>query len=418
MKSKAKVYFYIFLLCFLTRWLFYILLQKDVFELFTDSYRYDILSNKILEGDINFDITGIIVAPLFPYFLAGLKYIFGNHWVYYFISFQFALVSLSAVYIFKLSKLCFNSFYIGIASAFIYILYPYTLWYNFTLVQETMFQCLFIFFVFYLVSFLKKKTNKSLFLMSTFFAFALLTKGHIILLLPMIALLLLLRTGMATAVTFGLIIITFCLPHSIHTYKKHNIFTLSSYGSGSLFWAGHSEFTYHCLIQESENRISQNGCDLDFLFDPNFIHNKVQINQTDWQIRNVQRTKHALRWIKANPSKFMKLKIKALLRFFIPGVDWQVYSIQNWIISLLFGSLIYIPSLFYLLKHRNTTDILVTITLLISLSVFLMFTVFYPQSRFRIITLEPILIIMASPFYYQLVKSKIKKRWHKRYAIS
>ena len=82
--QKTKYYFtsytegWIFFSFLLTRIGFKWLSGADNFQLFYDSSRYDMLSNRIVNGNYNLDVTAFITAPFYPYFLATTKYLFGE----------------------------------------------------------------------------------------------------------------------------------------------------------------------------------------------------------------------------------------------------------------------------------------------------------------------------------------------------
>ena len=103
-----KTHWLIFLLFFLSRCLFKWVTGHDNFELFGDSYRYDIFSDQLLSGNFNLDGFAFIIAPLYPYFLAGMKLLFGAYWQTAAVALQFAVVSWSGVWLYRLALLVFQ----------------------------------------------------------------------------------------------------------------------------------------------------------------------------------------------------------------------------------------------------------------------------------------------------------------------
>jgi 4-amino-4-deoxy-L-arabinose transferase-like glycosyltransferase len=373
------------------------------------------LSDRILEGNFDLDIVAFIVAPLYPYFIALCKLIASENWELLAVSIQFLLVSLSSVYIYKTAYLIFKSTEVAIISAVIFIIYPMTLWYNFTLTQETLFQSFFIIFCFNFLELIKTRTVKNTILASIFFALAFLTKSHITVLFPIILGILLVKIGFRKTVLFALIILIFTIPHGLVNKKLHGVYSFSSYGSNALLVAGHSSETYSCLNSEFKpfRTSQQKGCDLDLIFHkPYFTEGFGNVNALPIYERNKMRQKIAFSWIKENPIKFIKLKINGLVRFILPGLDFRIYKFSTWILSLLIGLLIYIPAYIILWQalKKDFWQHVLPVSLIISIAI--IFLVFYPQQRFRVITLEPILIIYASFFYWKLLKPKFKNLYN------
>ena len=405
------LYLSIFLICLLSRLLFKLISGYNNFELFGDSTRYDMLSDRILEGNFDLDIVAFIVAPLYPYFLVLCKWVAVENWELLAVSSQFLLVSLSSVYIYKTAYLIFKSTEVAIISALIFIIYPMTLWYNFTLTQETLFQSFFIIFCFHFLELLNTHTVKSTILASVFFALAFLTKSHITVLLPILLGILLIRIKFSKTALFVIVILISTIPHGLVNKKLHGVYSFSSYGSNSLLVAGYSDETYPCLNSGFKffRTNQQKTCDLDLIFHQPYITEGFgNINALPIYERNRARQKVAFSWIKENPIKFIKLKLNGLIRFILPGLDFRIYKFSTWFLSLIIGMLIYIPA-YITLWHAVKRDFwqhVLPISLIITIAI--IFLVFYPQQRFRVITLEPMLIIYASFVYWKLLKPKLR----------
>lgn len=186
--EERQLYLLLFLLFFVVRILFKWTSGYNNFELFLDSERYDEYSNNILQGHFNMDHTAFILAPLYPYFLAAIKFLFGANWQFFGVLFQFLLVSLSGVYLYKIAFLLFQKKRIALLAALFYCFFPMTLWYNFTFTQETLFQSLFIFAIYHLLRTLYGNP-KSLALSAIFYSLVFLTKSHLLLFSPFVVLL-------------------------------------------------------------------------------------------------------------------------------------------------------------------------------------------------------------------------------------
>ena len=400
---RSKTALILFIICFLSRLCFKYLSGYDNFELFGDSLRYDLLSNRIMSGNYDLDIVAFISAPFYPYFLAICKLILPSDWENLAVFLQFLLVSLSAVSLYNVSKLIFDDSRVSLLAALIYIFYPLTMWYNFTLTQETLFQCFFIFFFHAFIKFEILKSQSSLIAAGFFFSLALLTKSHITILLPIVLLILYYYRGVKPLLQFGSIILIMVLPFAWVNYKIHNVVSLSSYGANSLLLAGHSDETYPCLTNKIYQypEIQKHGCNLDIIFHPPYeFEGYGQVNNLAIKERNSKRLELALEWIRTNPGKYLELKINGLLRFLLPGLDFRIYPPKFWITSLILGLLIYIPAYFELIQRaRKKLRLDIVLTFAVILTIAIIFLVFYPQNRFRVITLEPLLIIYAAHYY-------------------
>lgn len=384
----------------------------DNFELFGDSTRYDNLSQRILEGDGNMDIIAYLAAPLYPYTLALIKYISGEHWQIIAVSYQFTLVSLSAVYIYRIGHLLWADHHKAMVGSIIYILYPMTLWYNFTLAQETTFQGYFILFIYYFLKSCQEGNLKDTIFASILFSLALLTKSHILLLVPFLAILLLLNRRLQHLLTFLIITLLICLPHGLKNLKEHDVFTISSHGNASLFILGHNDITYDCLFSENKGRTDKlPACDPTFVFDKSHIYPEYgKVNALSPAERNSKRWHIALEWIKDHPKKFAQLKGFGLKRFLIPGLDKNQYPIMPWLASLLIGLLIYIPGYLSLAQVFRKNIIMHGLMPALVLICFVIFFIFFPINRFRVITMEPLLCVYAGRWYVEALRNLKKGR--------
>ena len=103
MLSDRRITYSLFFLCLLVRILFKVLSGYDNYELFVDAHRYDILSTQILQGNYNLDIVAYLSAPLYSYTLAVTKLLSSHYWQAIAVGYQFILISLSTVYIYKIT---------------------------------------------------------------------------------------------------------------------------------------------------------------------------------------------------------------------------------------------------------------------------------------------------------------------------
>ena len=291
-EENKRIPLILFCLCMITRVGFKLVSGFDNFQLFGDSYRYNNISDRIIAGDTNMDITAYLTAPLYPYTLALCKWVAGDNWQILAVSFQFILVALSVVYIYKLGLLWFGNQRVAITGALIYIFYPLTLWYNFTLAQETSFQAYFVFFLYYIAKSMASGKNVHTILAATFWAMAFLTKSHITVLIIPIAFIFLLTKRAKAFLIFAGVAIIWTLPHGIKNWKEHGVYTISSHGNASLFLLGHSDATYPCLMNKAGElgQFAFAVCNPEIVFDREYNHPTYGlINQLSVKERNKMR---------------------------------------------------------------------------------------------------------------------------------
>lgn len=413
MSGRSRDLAVIFTLCLFSRWLFLYLSGLDAFQIFGDAIRYDYLSERILGGNHDLDLGAFIVAPLYPYFLALVKLLFGKYWLTVTIQIQCIFISVSALYIYKTALLLFDDLRSARLAAFLYIIYPLTLWFNTTITQESMFQAFFIFFCFYFVKYQKTKLKSSLIPSTVFLGMAFLAKSHIFILFPVIAGYLILKKNFNHLAVFATVTILLISPLFIRNWTQYQLFSFSNYSSGSMLMAGHSDETYTCLTNKiyTAPEVMKNGCDLSFLFDKNHDFEGLgKLNALSPDIRNRYKLELTRDWILSHPARFFELKLNALSRFILPGLDGRIYAPLIYWSALILGLLIYVPAyleIFNQVKYKEETVLLVLSCIII---IALIFLIFYPQNRFRVITLEPLLIVYASKNYIMYYNRLFKNR--------
>lgn len=400
-KYRFWLIFGVFLI---SRFAFKYISGYDHFELFLDSERYDYYSSQILSGNFNLDHTAFILAPLYPYFLAGVKWIFGMQWQFFAMLIQFVLVSISGIYIFKITNLLFKSEKIAWVATGAYCLFPMTLWYNFTFTQETLFQALFIFAIYHLLRLLQGKAS-SLVFSATFFSLAFLTKSHILLFSPFIVLLLLLskfynlNKKILYSLAYAGICFAFTLPYGLYNLKTNEVYALSSYGMGTFFHISNSEYTYREVFNPAPlgSEASKYGTYLAFAFDKDFEYQGYgKVNQLPILERQRIHKELAMKWIQNHPGDFLRLKWFSFYRFFMPGLSRQHHSTLQWLASFLLSLPVYLLGywgIFQALKKDYRKHLWIA---LLMFTVLFFFVVFSPVSRFRTVTLEPFYIVYAA----------------------
>lgn len=411
MRKNYTIYTVLFILCIASRILYKYFSGLNNYILFhSDALRYDQLSTNILNGNYDLDVTAFVIAPLYPFTLALFKWISFSHWEWLTVTFQFILVSVSAIYIYRISYLLWQNKKWALISSLVYIFYPLTMWFNFTLTQETTFQAYFIIFIFYFLLALQNDDGKSLIVSAFFFSLSLLTKSHILILLPPLIIFLWLRMSKYFALHFLICLLIICSPALLKNYLEYKVVALSSYGSGSFFLLGHSDQTYPCLMQQAGDmgQFAVDGCDPSFVFDKDYHFDHYgKVNQLSVKERNAVKWQIGRQWILDNPGKFFRLKLFGMSRAIIPGLDWKQYRPVYFLSNLILGLFIYLFAFYAWWVSRYKTNKLHNLLWLIYLTVAFIFILFFPISRFRVITLEPFLICYATAGFFML-KNRIR----------
>lgn len=411
--QERQLYLTIFLLFLLVRIAFKWVSGYNNFELFLDSERYDYYSSQILQGNFNLDHTAFILAPLYSYFLAGVKLIFGTNWQFFAVLLQFLLVSISGIYLYKIAILLFQERKIALLATLFYCFFPMTLWYNFTLTQETLFQSLFLFTIYHLLQTLYGNP-KHLIPAAIFYSLSFLTKSHLLLFSPLVVLLFFTSSPYSFlqkikyTILYGVICILFTLPYGLYNLKVNGVYALSSYGTGTFFHISNSEYTYNEVFNPAplDSEAHRYGTYLVFAFDKNFeypIYGKV--NSLPIKDRQRVHTLLAWKWIRENPRDFLQLKWFSFYRFFTPGVSGGHHGGLVWLASLFTSLPIYLLAYWGIFQNiRLDWRKHLWIVLLMAM-VLAFFVIFSPVSRFRTVTLEPYYLIYAA-FALNLIYNK------------
>ena len=403
MRKTVYIFFY-----FLTiRVLFIVVSGFSPNELSSDTVWIDMLSERALTGDFNFDIGRFIVAPFYNVLIAAHKYIFTSNWSFVLICSQLIISSLSGVYFYKLGKLLFNekaAFY----SSLIFGVFPMTLYWVHTFSSESIFQSLLIISIYFLVK--SSRTGKyfDVLISAIIFSIVFLTKSHILLFTPFLALFLFLNLSSTKKITFpllyGLICLLSTLPFGIYNLKHHNQYVLSSNGNYFHFYTGNSEFGYYSIVDvpAKDTKEFKHLKNFNIAHFNGGIHDEIM--KKPHNIKQGEYFDLAVDWIKDNPYKFLKLKLYNLGLFLMPGVSIRHYPFKNWLFSLLISLPIYIMGYMGLYQSvkSNYKKHLFALGLLLSMIIFAI--VWYVQNRFRTVTLEPIYILYSGIIIVPIVE--------------
>ena len=400
--SEKEFYGLIFCLFLLVRIIFVFILKTYLphLEVFPDSERYDILSNQILEGNFDLDCGLFLVAPVYPYFLALIKMVFGEYWNIGASSIQILLSSLSGVYFYKLSKLIFESERVAILGVLGYCFYPFTMWYVHSISQETIYQTFLIFSIYHFVYGLKNQDQKNLIYSSILFSICFLTKSIILFYSPFLALLIYWYFGKNIQEKFrmifiyALICLVFTLPNGIYNWKTHDVYTLSSDGVGFFFSLSNNEnFSKSAGLYTYTKEIN----DFNYTYGKPFeLKEDKKSKKYTPKERNIGYFLEGYNWIKNNPKKWILLTFTKLQQYFMPGFNIVYHPFNKWLASFLLSLPVFLFGYFGMIKGAKNNFKLHGWMLFLFTSMLIFSIIFSNQGRFRIVTMEGFYLMYAA----------------------
>ncbi len=364
-----------------------------------DFLRYDNFSNNILNGNFNLKLDSFIVAPLFPYLLAAFKFAFGESWSYPISTFQIIISSIAAIFLGSTSLILFEKRSIAITSALLYSLSLPTLYFVHTASQESFFQSVLVISSYFVTRFCITRDRKNLIAFSILFTFALLTKSHIILSIPLwLIFIFLLRKDIKKSLIDSLILLStiffITLPYGVYNLQTNGMYIISSSGGGFHFLTGHNEDFYKFMVNTPEKNSQEYNRLLSMEFKI-FDKTKLDSNTSHKQGQS-KYFKAGKEWITANPWKAANLLIYNFVNHLRPGYSLRYHPFSAWLVALIFQLPIYFFAYMELLVSlRNPTNHFPAYVLFITMLMFAL--IFYSQSRFRAITVEPVYLLYASP---------------------
>ncbi len=393
------------------------------FKVKLDEQRYDILSNQILNGNYDLDAISFICAPFVPYFIALIKMVSADYWQQILFIVQAILTSISVVYLFKLTDLLFKNKQISAIAAWFYCFYPMTFYYVKNVGQESFYQSFLIISIYFLVKFRALKSVKDLIISAILFSLCFLTKGFILFYAPFIVLFIFkikgfnLKEKIYNALIFSVLCFLLTLPNGFYNLQKHKIYTFSGDGLSTYFWFGNSEFAYHRDVLGKVydvNKAFEIQDTAKLIYDMSPPNVSMETYQKAFelfpseQVRQRIFKRNAWTWIKDNPRHFLELKIHCFVRYIMCGLNFKIYPLSIWLLSVVIFAPLYLLAYFGILRALKNDFEKHNWMLGLFIAMLLFSVVFSFESRFRTITLEPFYIIYAAFSAY-----RIKLKWAK-----
>ncbi len=431
---KNKQLFLIFSISLIVRLLY--CFSTPFFNVKLDEQRYDILSNQILNGNFNLDAISFICAPLLPFFLAIIKLISINYWQEIMFVFQSFLTALSVVFLYKLTDLLFKNRQISTIAAWFYCFYPMGFYYVKNIGQESFYQSFLIISIYFLIKFSEINHKKDLIISAILFSFCFLTKGIILIYAPFIVFFIFkikqlnLKEKFSNTLIFSCLCLILTMPFGFYNLQKNKVYTFSGDGLNTYFWFGNSAFGYQRDILGSLNfannktinsTINDTIKSVEIIDTAKLIYDMSPPNVSldtykkafdlfpSEQERQAIFNRSAFTWIAQHPNQFFELKLHCFIRFFLCGLNYKIYPLSIWLLSVV----IFLPLYFLAYqgifiavktdfsKHNWIAGLMLTL-LLFSI-------VFSFESRFRTITLEPFYIIYAAFSAYRILIKHIAR---------
>ncbi len=398
----------LFIIALITR-LIYCFLIPNIVKL--DEQRYDILSNQIINGNYDLDAISFICAPFIPYCLALIKLVSINYSQQLFFIFQCILTALSVVYLFKLTNLLFKNKQIATIAAWFYCFYPMTFYYVKNIGQECTYQSCLIIAVYFLIKFSELKLTRDLIISSIVFSICFLTKGIILFWSPFIVFfifkikLINVKEKINNSIVFTVICLLFTLPNGIYNLQKHTVYTFSSDGLAHYFWFGNSEFAYQRDVLGTinyGNKTTEIKDTAKWIYDMSPPNVSMETYEKAFQLfpseqaRQTVFKQNAFNWIAGNPKRFIELKIHCFIRFFLCGLNYKIYPLSKWALSVAIFLPLYSFAYFGIFKSLKNDFGKHNWMLTLFITMFLFSMVYTFESRFRTTTLEPFYIIYAA----------------------
>ncbi|MDA9344672.1 glycosyltransferase family 39 protein [Gammaproteobacteria bacterium] len=407
----------IFFIAFLFRYLFSIFSGIDNFD-GPDNYRYLIQSDNILNGNFNLEEKLFITAPLFPYILAGFKWVFSSQYIIALEAFQIALSSFSVIFFMLTANLIFNSKRVALLAGVTFSVYPITFYYAHQFSQESIFQSLFVISIYFFTTFLFYRQIISLAIFSVIFSLALLTKSIILLILPflMISLILKFKLSQKTIfhICFSLVIVfLMTLPYGLYNKAVNNSYVVASSGQGGHFLTGHNDDFYNYVTNPppKDSIEYQRLKNMDYKI---FDQLELEIEGKDHKHQQATYLNAGIKWSADNPQKFFTLVWVNIRNFLTPGFNIFHHPFHLWLLTFLISLPVFVMAYIEIIRRLLLSPFNHLAVVSIFLGMLSVALIFYTQNRYRAITIEPYYLMYFCSFlifiYDQFIKDYFQKK--------
>jgi len=349
------------------------------FSNFSDTETYKLIGEEIFNLQ---KVTTSIHMPGYGIYIYLNNFLLNSEYGFYFI--DILLSSITIILIYRVSKKIFNDELVAKISAFIFALYPFSVFYSISGLNETL-------YVFLLLLVILNFYNKKYLLATIFLVLSIYVKSISFYIGPVLFLTFLfiqkklnLKNFFYFSFIYLSVLVILMTPWWVHNYKKFNSFVPTDLGFGYHLYAGNN------VMNKTGGGIGGQDVDHSIILDLN------KFGEHDYLKSDKIFKQEAYNFIVQNPSNFLDLSIKKLLKF------WRIYpytkeykSFFYKIISIFSYGLIlvffFIFLFFYSKKFLFSVFPLVITILLFTF----IYTLTISSIRYRF-PIEPLLIILAS----------------------
>ena len=380
--------------------LIFSLISKIIFSVMYGDQKMDhewgIIVNNYFENDVFgfFEINGVVtpnlyMPPLYAFFLIFLKFIFGELHIILNITYVIqSLISVcSSFFLFRI----INKFYSYKVSLFMMIVYTFfpLNFYATSQISSIIFQSsFFIFFLYYVISFLQNDNIKYIFYASFFSGLLILLRGEFLVTFIIFFILILYKYRIKFVLIYLLVPLLIISPYLIRNYKIFDTITITK-SFGYNLWKGNNELA----------KVEGN---------PGIFSKKIKLNLAkieDYKkydlVRDELFKKYALENLKKEPLKYFKLYIKKVFSFLILDFDSSYPNYYN-LLHVIPKILIFISTLLGIIYYDKKNHYLNLFLFLFILNV-LLFSVFFILPRYNLAIL-PLQILFVSAFTEKLFR--------------
>ncbi|MCW5200229.1 glycosyltransferase family 39 protein [Desulfobulbus sp. F4] len=393
-KTLQNRYVVIFLLSMVVRYFFAYFSGISNFQ-HPDWPRYDMQSNNILAGNFNLETKLFITAPLFSYFLAGMKLCFKSDYPIALEAFQIIASSLSVIFLVKTARIWFEINCIDTLSGILYAIYPITMYYTHQFSQESIFQSSFIISIYYCSRFVKYSSKRDLIKFSIIFSLSLMAKSHIIFIVPFIICGFFLKKleSYSVAIFLGIILLA-TIPYGLYNKIVNGTYVIASSGLGGMFVTGHNDDFYNYVIApplpESSYYKKLKNMDFD-------VYRRLEPEMTGMshQQKQMRYLEEGIKWLFDNPYKTFRLLLVNLTNYICPGFNIDHYPYRLWLITYILSFPVFVLAYFEITRRvkEDYKNHLVILSIFSGMLCFAL--IFYTQNRFRVVTIEPFYLLYA-----------------------
>tara|TARA_Y100000389_G_C17455062_1_gene517569 strand:+ start:321 stop:1499 length:1179 start_codon:yes stop_codon:yes gene_type:complete len=380
--------------------LIFSLISRIIFSIMYGDQKMDhewgVIVNNYFETNIFgfFKFNGVVTSnlympPLYAFFLIFLKFLFGELVVILNITYVIqSLISVcSSYYLFRIINK-FYSYNVSLLMMIAYTFFPLN-FYATSQISSIIFQSsFFIFFLYYIISFLQNENIKYIFYASFFSGLLILLRGEFLVTFIIFFILIIYKHRIKFVLIYLLIPLLIISPYLVRNYKIFDTITITK-SFGYNLWKGNNELAK----VEGNPGIFSNKIKSDLA--------KIEDLKKHDLIRDELFKKYAIENLKEEPLKFFKLYIEKVYSFLILDLDSSYPNYYN-LLHVIPKILIFVFTLLGIIYYDKKNFYLNLFLFLFILNV-LLFSIFFILPRYNLAIL-PLQILFVSAFTEKLFR--------------